>query len=120
MTYIDGFVLCVPNNKLKDYKKIARKAGKIWMKYGALQYKEAVADDVEDKGFCATFPQIAKPKKDETVIFSFIIYKSRKHRDLVNKKVMADSKLKEDCEKSSKIFDCKRMAYGGFKTIVEF
>jgi uncharacterized protein YbaA (DUF1428 family) len=120
MTYVDGFVLCVPTKKLKDYKKVAQGAAKIWMKHGALQYKETVADDVGDTGFCTTFPQLAKPKKDETVVFSFIVYKSRAHRDAVNKKVMADPKLKEGCEKVATIFDCKRMAYGGFKTIVEF
>src|SRR5687767_658415 len=99
MSYVDGFILCVPTKNLNDYQKMAEKAGKIWTNYGALEYKECVADDIEDKGFCTTFPKTIQPKKDETIIFSFIVYNSRKHRDEVNKKVMADPKLKEDCEK---------------------
>lgn len=120
MSYVDGFVLCIPNKNLKEYKKMAKSASKIWKKYGALQYVEAMGDDVAGNGFCLSFPELVKSKKDETVIFSFIVYKSRKHRDAVNKKVMADPQIKEECKEISKIFDFKRMAYSGFKTIIKF
>ncbi|MCE3254646.1 MAG: hypothetical protein K0R25_140 [Rickettsiaceae bacterium] len=119
MSYVDGFVLCVPTKNLAKYKKMAQAAGKVWKKHGAISYVEAVADDVAGNGFCITFPEMAKPKKGETVLFSFITYKSRRHRDSVNKKVMADMK-NEDCSKMEKVFDFKRMAYSGFKPIVEF
>jgi len=119
MSYIDGFVLCVPEEKLKEYKKMAAKAGKVWIRHGALQYVEAAGDDMKGNEFCMTFPALAQPKKGEIVMFSFIIYKSRKHRDSVNKKVMAEM-MKDggDPEKCMEIFDVKRMAYGGFKALV--
>lgn len=117
MTYVDGFVLPVPKDKMEAYKALAEKAGPIWMEHGALQYVECWGDDLEDKGFSKTFPQIADPKPDETVVFSYIVYKSREHRDEVNAKVMADPRMNEG-EMPDMPFDCKRMAYGGFKTIV--
>jgi uncharacterized protein YbaA (DUF1428 family) len=117
MSYVDGFVLVVPENKLEDYRKLAEDAGKIWKKHGAFDYKECLADDMDDKGFCATFPQTFKPKEGEVIIFSFIVYQSREHRDEVNAKVMSDPDLK--CDPENMPFDVKRMTYGGFKTIVE-
>src|SRR5688572_2408544 len=114
--YVDGFVLCVPKKKIKQYQKIATKAGKIWMEHGALQYVECVGEDMKVK-FGVPFPKIAKPKKGETVIFSWIVYKSRKHRDQVNKKVMSDKRMNEMGSPEDMPFDCKRMTYGGFDVI---
>lgn len=118
MTYVDGFVVPVPKDKIEDYRKMAEMGATVWKDHGALDYKECVADDVDDKGFCATFPGAFNTLKDgETLVFAFIVYKSREHRDEVNAKVMADPRLK--CDENNMPFDCKRMAYGGFKTIVE-
>lgn len=116
--YIDGFVLSVPKDKVADYKKLATKASKIFREHGALDFRECVADDVAIKGF-VSFPKMAKSKPDEVVIFSYIVFKSRKDRDAVNKKIMADPRIASMCTDSGKIFDCKRMAYGGFKTLVQ-
>lgn len=116
MTYIDGFVLPVPTENLADYKKMARKAAKIWIEHGALAVTESVADDVKP-GKWTSFPQSVKLKDGETVVFSYIIYQSRKSRDAVMKKVMADPRLKMD--PASMPFDGKRMFWGGFKTIVD-
>lgn len=113
--YVDGFVIPVPVDKIPEYRKIARKAAKIWMEYGALDYRECVGDDLKND-WGANFPVIAGAKEGETVAFSWITYKSRKHRDEVNAKVMADPRLK--CDPENMPFDCKRMAYGGFKTLV--
>lgn len=116
MSYVDGFVIPVPKKNLKAYKSLATLAGKIWMDHGALQYFECVGDDLNQK--CGTpFPKLAKSKSGETVLFSFIIYKSRAHRDSVNKKVMKDPRLK--CDPAKMPFDFKRMSFGGFKTLVE-
>jgi uncharacterized protein YbaA (DUF1428 family) len=120
MTYVDGFVLAVPTKNLNAYRDMASKAGKIWTEYGALEYKECVGDDMEDKGYCATFPQTFKPDEGETIVFAFIVFKSREHSDEVNAKVMADPRLKESCDPENMPFDCKRMSYGGFRTIVEY
>ena len=90
--YVDGFVLPVPKQSLDAYRRMARKAGKVWMEHGALQYTECVADDVKP-GKVTSFPQSVKLKDDETVVFAWIVYKSRKHRDSVNAKVMADKRL---------------------------
>ena len=114
--YVDGFVLPVPKKSLEAYRAIARKAGKIWREHGALDYVEAVADDVKP-GKLTSFPQSVKLKAGEVVVFSYIVFKSRAHRDRVNKKVMADPRLHMDPEAMP--FDVKRMIYGGFKTIVE-
>ena len=118
MKYVDGFVLAVPKKNLADYRKIARAAGKVWRKYGALQYVEAVGDDLEVK-FGVSFNKIVKPKKGETIVFSWIVYKSRAHRDKVNAQVMSDPQIKKAMEKGPMPFDVKRMAYGGFKFLVE-
>jgi uncharacterized protein YbaA (DUF1428 family) len=116
MTYVDGFVVPVPKKNLAAYRKMASKAGKTWMKYGALSYMEAVADDVKP-GKSTSFPQAVKLKPDEVVIFSWITYKSRSHRDKVNALVMKDPMMK-DMELKSMPFDGKRMFWGGFKKLV--
>ena len=116
--YIDGFVLSIPKDKLAAYKKLATKAGKIWREHGALEYRECAGDDMEVKGMVA-FPKLAKSKPGEVVIFAYARFESRKHRDAVNKKIMADQRLAAMCEETKAIFECKRMAYGGFKTLVE-
>jgi uncharacterized protein YbaA (DUF1428 family) len=117
--YVDGFVIPLKKSKLADYLRIARKAAKIWKEYGALDYRECIGDDLKND-WGAQFPKIAGAKPNETVVFSWITYKSRKHRDQVNKKIMADERLKAMMGPNEQIFDCKRMAYGGFKTIVSF
>lgn len=119
MTYVDGFVVPVPKDKINEYRDLAAKAGKIWMEHGALAYKECVGEDMEDKGFCATFPGAFGTKPEETVVFAYIVYKSREHRDEVNKKVMEDPRMNEACAPDAMPFDCKRMAYGGFKALVD-
>ncbi|QRN96838.1 DUF1428 domain-containing protein [Archangium violaceum] len=116
MSYVDGFVLPVPKKNLDAYRRLARKAGKIWREYGALAYMECVADDVTP-GKLTSFPRSVKLKPDEVVVFSWIVYTSRAHRDRVNKKVMADPRLKMDPKTMP--FDGKRMIWGGFKGLVE-
>ena len=116
MAYVDGFVLAVPQNKMADYKKLARKAGKIWIEHGALEYVECIGDDVP-VGKLTSFPKAVKLQDGEIVVFSWIIYKSRAERDAVMKKVMADPRLSK--EMSNMPFDGKRMIFGGFKTILE-
>lgn len=113
--YVDGFVLPVPRKKVADYRRIAQKAGKIWMEHGALEYREFVADDVKP-GKLTSFPQAVKLKADETVIFAWIVYKSRKHRDAVNAKVINDPRMQHSQDDHD--FDLKRMVYGGFTQIV--
>lgn len=117
--YVDGFVIPLKKKNLKAYHRIAAMAGKIWKKHGALDYVEAVGDDLKIKGMVNSFPKIAKTKSGETVLFSFIIYKSRAHRDAVNKKVMADPAIQNMCDPKDSPFDFKRMAYGGFKALVD-
>lgn len=124
MSYVDGFVIPIKNKNLAAYTKMAEEGREVWMKHGALQYFECVGEDLDptmDPEMTAlTFPQLAKTKKDETVIFAFVIYKSRKHRDEVNKKVMAEMDEKyKDHKDFSMPFDMKRMTYGGFTTIVQ-
>ena len=116
MAYVDSFVLPVPKKNLDAYRKMARKAGKVWMKHGALQYVECVADDVQP-GKRTSFPQSVKLKADEVVVFSYAVYKSRKHRDQVVGKVMKDPFM-TDMEAKDMPFDGKRMFWGGFKPIV--
>jgi uncharacterized protein YbaA (DUF1428 family) len=115
--YIDGFVLSIPKNKLAAYKKLATKAGKIWREHGALDYRECIGDDMKAPGMVA-FPKMAKARPAEVVIFAYAVFQSRKHRDSANKKIMADKRLVEMCKETGLVFDCKRMAYGGFKTLV--
>ena len=119
MAYVDGFVVPVPRRKLAAYRAMARKAGKIWKEHGALEYKECVADDMKPE-FGVPFPKNMKLKAGETVIFAFVVFKSRAHRDKVNAKVMKDPRLCEGMDPKDMPFDAKRMVYGGFKTIVEY
>ena len=118
MRYVDGFVLAIPKKKMGIYRGIARKAGKVWRDHGALEYRECVGDDLEVK-FGVSFPRLARTKPGETVVFSWIVYKSRAHRDRVNAKVMKDPRLGSSMDMKSMPFDIKRMAYGGFKVFVE-
>lgn len=117
--YVDGFVLPVPKQSLDAYRRMARKAGKVWMEHGALPYTECVADDVKP-GKVTSFPQSVKLKDDETVVFAWIVYKSRKHRDSVNAKVMADPRLADMMDPKALPFDGMRMFWGGFKGLVEY
>jgi uncharacterized protein YbaA (DUF1428 family) len=118
MSYVDGFIVAVPKKKLGDYRKLSRKAGKVWRDYGALDYKECVADDVKP-GKLTSFPQAVKLKADEVVVFAWILYKSRRHRDQVNKKVMADPRIARMGTPEQMPFDAKRMIWGGFKVFVQ-
>jgi uncharacterized protein YbaA (DUF1428 family) len=117
MEYVDGFVLPVPKKKIGEYKKIAKLASKVWRDHGALDYRECVADDVP-KGKVTSFPRSVKAKPSETVVFAWITYKSRKQRDSILKKVMADKRLAKFMDPKAMPFDMKRMFWGGFKTIV--
>jgi uncharacterized protein YbaA (DUF1428 family) len=115
--YIDGFVIPLRKDKIEDYRVIAEKAGAIWREYGALDFYECIGDDLEVKDM-VSFPQLASAGPDETVVFSWIVYQSREHRDEVNAKVMADPRLADMMDPANSPFDCKRMAYGGFKELV--
>jgi len=117
MAYVDGFIVPVPKKNLADYRKIARKAGKVWREYGALDYFECVADDVK-VGKLTSFPRSVKLKPNETVVFSWITYKSRKHRDKVNANVMKDPRIANMMDPKAIPFDGKRMIYGGFEVFV--
>ena len=118
MKYVDAFVVPVPKKKLDAYKAMATKMSKLCRKYGALKYVEAVADDVK-MGKVTSFPRSVKRKPSETVVFAYVVYKSRAHRDSVNAKVMKDPRIQAMCGGSKTMpFDVKRMAYGGFKIIV--
>ena len=116
--YVDGFVLPVPKKKVPEYVRMARKAGKVWMEHGAVAFMECAGDDLASP-MSTTFPKLAKVKPGETVFYSFIVFKSRTHRDRVNKKVMADPRLKDMMQGTAMPFDVKRMAYGGFKSMVD-
>lgn len=118
MAYVDGFVIPVPRRKMDAYKKMARRAGKVWREYGALSYTECIADDVK-VGKRTSFPRSVKLKAGEVVVFSWIVYRSRAHRDSVNKRVMKDPRLADMMDPKSLPFDGKRMIYGGFKPFLE-
>src|SRR5829696_9869500 len=119
MRYVDGFVLPVPEENIKLYRSIAQKAGKIWKEHGALQYVEAVGDDL-DVPFGMPFKKLVKPKSGETILFSFIVFKSRADRDKVNAKVMSDPRMNKMMESGGEMpFDVKRMLYGGFKSLID-
>lgn len=118
MSYVVGFVVPVPKKNLAAYRRMARKSGKIWMEHGALEYKECIADDVK-KGKLTSFPRSVKLKAGETVVFSWIIYKSRADRDRIDKKVMKDPRLADMMDPESMPFDSKRMFWGGFKVAVD-
>lgn len=116
--YVDGFVVPVPRARLDEYRRLARKAGKIWREYGALEYVECVADDV-DPGKLTSFPRSVKLKPDEIVVFAWIVYRSRAQRDRIMEKVMADPRLAAMGDPANMPFDARRMFWGGFKTLVE-
>ena len=117
MPYVDGFVVPVPKRNLKTYRSISARCGKIWREHGAVDYWECVADDVP-YGKVTSFPRSVKLKAGETVVFSWIVFKSRAHRDKVNAKVMVDPRLSTMMDGRASPFDGKRMIYGGFKPIV--
>ena len=116
MSYVDGFVLAVPKGKIEAYKKMAQEAGAVWKEFGALDYVECIADDVP-YGEVTSFPRAVQAKDDEIVVFSWITYESREQRDEINKKVMADPRMKGDM--ADMPFDGKRMIFGGFKPFME-
>ena len=117
MHYVDGYLLPIRKKNLTAYRRIARIAGKVWRYHGALDYKECVGDDLHPP-FGVPYPKLLKTKPGETVIFSFIVYKSRAHRDRVNAKVMQDPRMAA-MDPASMPFDCKRICFGGFKVLVE-
>jgi uncharacterized protein YbaA (DUF1428 family) len=116
--YVDGFVIPVPKEKIEAYKAIATQASKVWKDHGALEYRECVLEDNVTKDILP-FTKLAGTQEGETVVFAYITYQSRAHRDEVNAKVMADPRINEMCGSEGMPFDCARMAYGGFETIVE-
>jgi uncharacterized protein YbaA (DUF1428 family) len=116
MAYVDGFVIAVPRRKMKSYVKMAREGKRMWMKFGALDYKECVADDIKAKWGTTPFSTVMKLKPGETVVFSYILFKSRAHRDRVNAQIM--QMMKDTSQPTEMPFPMKRMTYGGFKVIV--
>ena len=116
--YVDGFLLPIKAENIEKYKEIAQKAGEVWKEHGALEYIEAVGDDLEAENM-VSFAKSADAKDGETVIFAFIVYESREERDRINRLVMEDERIKQAMSDCGKTFDYTRMAYGGFKTIVE-
>jgi len=118
MRYVDGYVLPVPKKNLQAYRRMAQKAGRVWRDHGALEYRECAGDDLKVK-WGASFPRRIKSKPGETVVFSWIVFKSRAHRDRVNAKVMKDPRLASMMDPKAMPFDVKRMLYGGFKTLVD-
>jgi uncharacterized protein YbaA (DUF1428 family) len=118
MAYVDGFIVPVPKKKLDAYRRMARKAGKIWREHGAVEFRECVADDVK-VGKRTSFPRSVKLKGGETVFFSYIVYKSKADRNRINKKVMKDKRLASMMDPKAMPFDARRMIYGGFKVAVD-
>jgi uncharacterized protein YbaA (DUF1428 family) len=118
MRFVDGFVLAVPEKNLKAYRSMSQKAGKIWKEHGALEYVEAVGDDLDTK-HGVSFVKLVKLKPGEVVFFSFIVYKSRAHRDKVNAKVMSDPRMNQMMQQGPMPFELKRMSFGGFKVLVD-
>ncbi len=118
MAYVDGFVIVMPKKNLAKYKKMAKVGCKVWMELGALEYRECIGDDLKAK-FGVPFTKLAGAKANETVIFSWIVYKSKADRNKINAKVMKDPRLAGMCDPNDMPFDMKRFSYGGFKTIVE-
>ena len=116
--YVDGFVLAIPKKNTATYRRMATKAGKIWKEHGALEYRECVGDDLKIQ-FGVPFPRLARTKPNETTVFSWIVYKSRAHRDKVNAKVMADPRMSKMMGPEAAPFDPKRMTYGGFDVLVD-
>ena len=118
MPYVDGFVLPVPRKHLDTYRRVARRAGRVWRDHGALEYRECVGDDLNVKKV-VQFPKSVRARKGETVVLAWIVFKSRAHRDRVNARVMKDPRIAKMMEPKSMPFDHKRMVYGGFKVLVE-
>ena len=118
MRYVDGYVLPVPKKNLPAYRRMAQKGGRIWREHGALEFRECAGDDLNPK-WGVPFPRMIKLRRGETVVFSWIVFKSRAHRDRVNAKVMKDPRLASMMDAKSMPFDVKRMAYGGFKVLVD-
>ncbi|MEM8737796.1 MAG: DUF1428 domain-containing protein [Planctomycetota bacterium] len=116
--YIDGFVIPVPKDRIDDYRRTAEKASTVWKEHGALDYWECVGDDLVAMEGMIGFKQLADAKDDETVVFAWVVFESREARDEANKKIMADPRLKDMMDPENQVFDCKRMAYGGFKQLV--
>jgi uncharacterized protein YbaA (DUF1428 family) len=117
MPYVDGFVLPVPRRNVQAYVRMARRAGKVWREHGALEYRECAGDDLKTQ-MGIPFPRTVRGKPGETVFFSWIVYRSRAHRDRVNAKVMKDPRIAKMMDTKTMPFDLKRMAYGGFKVLV--
>jgi uncharacterized protein YbaA (DUF1428 family) len=116
--YIDGFVIPLPKNKIDDYRRIAQKAGAVWLDHGALEYRECVGEDLDVKNQ-VPFPRVINSTPDETVVLAWIAFESRAHRDEVNAEVMKDPRLAEMMDPNAMPFDCKRMVYGGFEVLVD-
>ncbi len=119
MTYVDGFVIPLKKENIDAYRVLAEKGAKIWMEHGALDYKECILEDSKESDWNTTFEKSIHTKEGETVVFAYIVFKDRAHRDAVNAKVMADDRMKEGCDPNNMPFEFKRMTYGGFQTIVE-
>jgi uncharacterized protein YbaA (DUF1428 family) len=120
MAYVDGYILPVPTKNLQLYRRMAQRAGKVWRDHGALEYRECVGDDIKPKkGMGMPFARTVRLKPRETVVFSWVVFRSRAHRDSVNAKVMKDPRMAKMMETGPMPFDVKRMAYGGFKVLVE-
>jgi uncharacterized protein YbaA (DUF1428 family) len=117
--YVDGFVIPVPKKNIEKYRRMAQKAGRVWRQHGALEFRECVGDDLKVKGGVVPFTRNARAKPNETVFFSWIVFKSRAHRDRVNKKVMKDPRIAKMMNPEGMPFDEKRMVYGGFKVLVD-
>jgi len=117
--YVDGFLIPLPKDKVSEYREVAQKAGKIWKEFGALEYYECIGDDLDIEDMLS-FKKVAGTSEDETVIFSWIVYESKEQRDSINEKVMNDPRIKEMMESGFKQLDFRRVAYGGFKTLVSF
>jgi uncharacterized protein YbaA (DUF1428 family) len=118
MRYVDGYVLPVPRKHLAAYRRLAQRAGRIWRQHGALEYRECAGDDLGSK-WAVPFPRSVKARRGETVVFSWVVFKSRAHRDRVNAKVMNDPRIAKMMDPSKMLFDHKRMVYGGFKVLVD-
>ena len=119
MAYVDGFLIAVPKKNMKAYVAIARRAGKVWRECGALEYRECAGDDMKVMKGITSFPKAARTKAGETVVFSWIVYKTKAHRDAVNRKVMKDERMVAMMKDKKMPFDLKRMAYGGFRVVVD-
>lgn len=115
--YIDGFIIPIPTSRIEEYRLVAEQAAIIWKDHGALDYWECIGDDMDVKG-TMSFPQLTNINPDETVIFSWVVFESREARDKANEAIFTDPRMKEIMDLSNPIFDCKRMAYGGFKQLV--